>query len=282
MKKANKYVDMYFFLLILEIFIITTFMIFDVDEIDFKDFILYELVFILLYIAYFTNIVTGLLTSAFFIFGYGSYALYQSIFNKGFDISKSFYWIIIFPLTAFITGKFSKHLKDMRWELEKIEKDIQNLVTIDEATGLSNAKEFYKDLDEEISRANRYNFHLTLMVIEIQYFEELISIYGKTQVEKIIKVFAKIITKTIRNEDKEYRTDKNIFSIILQNTDATGAEILKERLKKALSHIIIQEGNDEKEYKLDIKIGFIQYNKQITSIFEYKELAEKELEYDIV
>lgn len=281
MNKNNKFMDIYFLLLLIEIFSVTTFMFLGLKEITLLDYSLYGVFFIILYVSYFTNLIIGLLTSAFFIFFYGSYIIYESIYSGISNGIMRYIWIGIFPLTAFISGKFGEKTSTLISYCKEAEHHIMNFVTVDETTGLSNAKEFYEDLDAEISRAKRHRFDLSAMIIEIQYFEELITIYGQSTTKNIIKILANTITKVIRDEDKIYKLNASMFSIILPNTNISGAKVLKNRLKTELQNIVINKEKDTTNYKFDTKVGILQYHEKISNGVAFKNLMEKELEYDV-
>ncbi|SHK05514.1 GGDEF domain-containing protein [Paramaledivibacter caminithermalis] len=277
----NRHIDIFFLLLIIEIFTITTLLILNVKEITFTDYVLYMLIFLIIVISFYSNLITGLITSAFLVFGYGSYMLYQSLFYEKSSIGNSYFWIVLFPLSAFISGRLSDSINEIRNKNMKFEKQVKELVTVDEITGFNNIKEFYKDLNEEMSRSKRHKFSLVVMLVEIQYLEELIGIYGTDKINKIFKIISNIIEKVTRTEDKRYKIDEDLFAVIMPNTDIKGAEIVKERLKKKLEDIEVNHGSQTKTYKFDFKIAVLQYNDRITNSFEFKELVQKELEYDI-
>lgn len=276
----NRHVDVFFLLLIIEIFIITTLLIINIDKAVFSDYILFVLTFLIIVISFYSNLITGLISSAFLVFGYGSYMLYQSLFYEKLVFQNSYFWIILFPVSAFISGRLSDSIEEIRNKNLKFEKQLKDLVTIDEATGFSNSKEFYKDLNEEMSRAKRHGFNLVVMLAEIQYLEELTNIYGRYKISNIFKAISEAIEDVTRTEDKKYKIDKDLFAVIMPNTDIAGAEIVKERFKSELQNIMVDE-DVKKRYKFDMKIAILQYNKSIASSFEFKELVQKELEYDI-
>ncbi|WP_159430006.1 GGDEF domain-containing protein [Caminicella sporogenes] len=277
----NKQVDIFFLLLIIEIFAVTTLLIMNIKEIDFIDYILYMLTFLVIVVSFYSNLIIGLITSAFLVFGYGSYILYEGLFHENINIASSYFWIIVFPLSAFISGRLSDSINDIQNKKIKLEKQISSLVTVDAITGFNNIKEFYKDLNEEMSRAKRHKFYLVVMLVEIQYLEELISIYGIDKINKILKSISILIEKVTRTEDKKYRIDEDLFAIIMPNTDISGADIVKQRLKKELESIKVDDDSKTNTYKLDIKISALQYNDRISNSFHFKELVQKELEYDI-
>lgn len=277
----NRHIDIFFLLLIIEIFTITTLLILNIKEVTFIDYLLYGLTFLVIVISFYSNLIIGLISSAFLVFGYGSYMLYQSLFYEKVGIKNSYFWIILFPLSAFISGRLSDSVNDIRNKNIKYEKQVKDLVTVDEVTGFNNSKEFYKDLNEEMSRSRRHKFDLSVMMVQIQYLEELISIYGEQKISRIFKVISDLIEKVTRTEDKKYKIDENLFSVIMPNTYISGVDVVKERLRKELNSITLNDSKETKTYKFDIKISALQYNESIANAFEFKELVLKEIEYDI-
>lgn len=280
MKRLNSYLDIYFSLLITLIFIIITYIFLTTSELEFNQYLLLGLNFLIIVIAYFTNVIVGLISSAFLVFALGSYILYHKFLNSLVS-SDNYFWIIVFPLSSFIVGKFGDYISELQENYNRLQNQINNLVTIDEVTGLNNMKEFKKDLEEEMSRAKRHEFGLVLMIIEIQYFEELLNIYGRKKTNKIVKIMASLIEKVTRNEDKRYKIDEQTFAIIMPNTKAEGARIVISRLKKKLENILINNENNEEKLKFDIKFGFLEYNEKIKDALQFKEMTERELEFDV-
>lgn len=69
----------------------------------------------------------------------------------------------------------------MRENLDQIAKNCEKckslsdrVVSVDEITGFGNAREFLRDLDSEMARAKRHKLNLTLAILKIQYFKELL------------------------------------------------------------------------------------------------------------
>lgn len=278
MNRANKLLDIYFFLLIVEMFTLTTLLILNFKALTLTDYLLFGMTFFIIIIAYFTSVLGALTTGLVLVFLYGSLLMYQSFSGAAKIEERDYFWIIVFPLTAFIAGKFSYFLDELKKGSVKLESQVENLVTIDEITGFPNAKAFYEQLEAEMSRAKRHKFNLVLMLVEVQYFEELITLYGKKKADEIIGIMADLLRKVSRMEDTRYRLSEKLFALIMPNTDLAGGEIVRNRLRKELASVVV--GNKE-SYKLAMKIGILPYNETITDSFTFKNLAEKELEFDL-
>lgn len=170
MSKLSRYIDIYFLLLMTEIFLLITVVISIGKTVSFLDYFLIGVIFLTMIISYISGIIPGLLTSGFSVFGYGSYIIYQSMFNNMSMGFEKYVWLILLPLSAFLSGRLSFNIIEIQKRNKELEEEIKNLVTIDEVTGLNNTRGFYLDLNKEMSKAKRRKFDLALMLIKIQYF----------------------------------------------------------------------------------------------------------------
>ncbi|MFD3157717.1 GGDEF domain-containing protein [Haloimpatiens sp. FM7330] len=281
MNKVARNIDLYLILLFMDIFCVSSFLYMNLKKENIMDFVMLGVLFTVVLISYFRGIIFGLLISTFIIFSYATYMIYVSMF-LGKTISTSIYmWMVTIPLSAFVSGRLSLSINSLQKINYDLQKEYKELVTIDKTTGLSNIKLFYEYLDKEISKTKRYKNTLSLMVIYIQYYEELNNILGKNKMKEILKEVSKCVKFFTRNEDERYVLSKDRIAIIMPNTDVKGAELVKGRIKNSIKDINLKVKEEDKNINLDVKIGVLQYNSNINGAFEFKQLVEKELEYDV-
>ena len=207
--------------------------------------------FLITILSYLNGIFVGLLFSLITIFGYSTYLIYVNMTEHISMGITNYVWLIIFPVTAYLSGNVSIIIKDLQQKNKKLEDEIQNLVTIDEITGLNNTKSFYVDLNNEMSKSKRHKFDLTILIIKIQYFDQVKSLLGIKKVELIMKKVSEIVEMATRTEDERYKISEDMIAIIMPNTNFKGGELIKIRIKNDVENIkLISEGK-EKKYKLD-------------------------------
>jgi diguanylate cyclase (GGDEF)-like protein len=245
------------------------------------DTVLFALLFIIIIISLQTSLIIALICGVVVIFGYGSFIIYQDVLTNDPGIVYRYFWMFVFPVSAFVAGYLGENIRQMGARLYRLEMDEDNYYTIDRDTGFQNTKEFYYDLEEEMARSQRHNFDLAVMIVQIQYYDELLTIYGGKKTKEIIKIIAKILEKSVRKEDKEYRLERDHFAVIMPNTPLEGVEVVKNRIRNELESVVVNgQGNVEK-YKFDVQIGYAKYEDGLKNPFEFKEKAERELEYDV-
>ena len=92
---------------------------------------------------------------------------------------------------------------------------------------------FQARLDAELSRAGRYGTKLSLLLFDVDHFKKFNDTYGHQQGDIVLIEAAKIVKDSVRdNIDIPCRYGGEEFTIIMPETDAAGARVLAERLRK--------------------------------------------------
>lgn len=245
------------------------------------NFIMLGSLFMVTIVAYFRGIVEGFLFSAMIIFFYVTFIIYNNTIHRNPVELITYIWMVDIPLSAFISGKLSENINLIQSINTRLQKEYRDLITIDKTTGLSNLKGFYIDLYREMSKAKRHKLNLSLMIVKIQYYDELNAILGEKEMEEILKIISNVITLAIRGEDISYKLNKDTLAILMPSTNLQDAEVVKNRIKESISEKNLKIKQEDKNVNIDIKVGIVEYKNTIKEAFEFKELAETELEYDV-
>ncbi|KRU25100.1 diguanylate cyclase [Clostridium sporogenes] len=281
MDRFSKNIDICIILLLLNFFCICSFIYFNLGKNIMLNFIMLGSLFMVTIVAYFRGIVEGFLFSAIIIFFYVTFIIYNNTIHRNPVELITYIWMVDMPLSAFISGKLSENINLIQSINTRLQKEYRDLITIDKTTGLSNLKGFYIDLDREMSKAKRHKLNLSLMIVKIQYYDELNAILGEKKMEEILKIISNVITLAIRGEDISYKLNKDTLAILMPSTNLQGAEVVKNRIKESISEENLKIKQEDKNVNIDIKVGIVEYKNTIKEAFEFKELAEKELEYDV-
>lgn len=235
--------------------------------------------FVIVFSIYY-GIIPGLLLSGALIFIYGSVIFYQLILGYSQTWSLNYIWFGFYPISAVIAGNIHQILESQNKLLKSCEMLTEKVVNIDDITGFGNARELLRDLDREMSRSKRFKYPLTLMVVQIQYFEELLTIYGDDG-SKLLKILSSVIDETLRVEDLRFRLEDDLFALVLPYTTPEDTLVVKQRIIKNLEDMSIDDSSSLRRYKVEVKVGAYEYSKDIPNPMAFKALALKELEYDV-
>ncbi len=155
---------------------------------------------------------------------------------------------------------------------------ILQYATIDALTNLNNRRQFEIRLKQEIATTKRQNNPLCAMMIDIDFFKKVNDTYGHASGDAVLRGVARIIKSALRESDIPARYGGEEFAILLPYTHIEEAQIVGERLRKAVesSSIAIDvEDVDTKEIQVTISMGLAEFNKTETGeeLFERADRA---------
>lgn len=151
---------------------------------------------------------------------------------------------------------------------------ILQYATLDALTNLNNRRQFETRLGQEISITKRQNNPLCAMMIDIDFFKKVNDTYGHAAGDEVLRTVASIIKEQLRESDIPARYGGEEFAVLLPFTKIEEAQIVGERLRKAVeSHPVNVEGV---EIAVTISMGLAEYNREETGE-ELFERADKAL-----
>ncbi|MDW7709479.1 MAG: diguanylate cyclase [Deferrisomatales bacterium] len=118
---------------------------------------------------------------------------------------------------------------------------LEDLVIRDSLTGLFNHQYCHTRMEEEFSRAHRYNTALSCVFVDIDDFKNINDGYGHITGDVVIKKIANLIQQTLRKSDTAFRYGGEEFAILLPNTDSNGANIFAHRVGKLIRDLSVEK-----------------------------------------
>ena len=156
---------------------------------------------------------------------------------------------------------------------------ILQYATIDALTNLNNRRQFELRLGQEMATTKRQNNPLCAMMIDIDFFKKVNDTYGHASGDAVLRGVASIIKSALRESDIPSRYGGEEFAVLLPYTHIQEAQIVGERLRKAVesSPIPINDENSEvKSINVTISMGLAEFNNKETGE-ELFERADKAL-----
>jgi diguanylate cyclase (GGDEF)-like protein len=142
-------------------------------------------------------------------------------------------------------------------ELTDTNEQLEQLLMVDEKTGLYNFREFRRRLREEWARASRYDTPLSLVFLDIDDFKILNDTLGHPAGDRVLAEFATLVAGGARANDVAARYGGEEFSIILPHTDATMAARVAERIRRAVAEFVFIE--EEHATRITVSAGVATY-----------------------
>lgn len=134
--------------------------------------------------------------------------------------------------------------KNMEQALAEAKAKAEQLADTDELTGLNNRRAFFNYGDRALQQAARAGQSLAVIQYDLDHFKTINDGWGHAAGDTILRELSHIARDCIRSSDVLARLGGEEFAIVLPNVDATQANTMAERLRKAIAdHEIIYEGN---------------------------------------
>ncbi|MCK4626785.1 MAG: diguanylate cyclase [Phycisphaerae bacterium] len=132
----------------------------------------------------------------------------------------------------------SSSLHRERALLKQLRRDNAHLLTMsntDPLTHLQNVRYFDSFLENEFRITRRYNRNLSLLAFDLDHFKVINDMYGHPSGDYVLKEFAVILERAVRDSDVVARTGGEEFTIILPNAGADQARKFAQRIRKTVS-----------------------------------------------
>ncbi|MEE8331165.1 MAG: sensor domain-containing diguanylate cyclase [Acidimicrobiia bacterium] len=130
--------------------------------------------------------------------------------------------------------EYETQLEDYQRKLDDNLSVIGHLSLTDPLTGLHNRRGLMDRLEEECSRVVRYGEELSFAIIDIDGFKPLNDENGHPAGDKVLSTVSRLIEEQSRAPDFIARYGGDEFAVIFCNTGTEGAQVLAERIRRAV------------------------------------------------
>jgi diguanylate cyclase (GGDEF)-like protein len=146
-------------------------------------------------------------------------------------------------------------LRDMT-EQKLAQNALHSLAHKDGLTELSNRRAFDDKLIADCYQAQQTQTSISLLLLDVDYFKQYNDIYGHQRGDECLKAIAKAISEhSLRPTDLTARYGGEEFAIILPGVDASGAQLVAERIRNAVYNLQYQHSASESAEYVTISIG---------------------------
>jgi len=151
--------------------------------------------------------------------------------------------------------------KRIEKELRDSEERYRELSIIDDLTQLYNSRHFYRELQMEIDRVNRYGQPLTLLLLDLDDFKAFNDAYGHVEGDQVLLQLGQVVKRCLRQTDSAYRYGGEEFTVILPMTTSEDGAVTAERIRKEFKkeNFSTVPGKD---VRMTVSIGLARYKTQ--------------------
>lgn len=134
---------------------------------------------------------------------------------------------------------------------------LAKLATTDSLTGIANRREFFHAATKEISRAQRNDRPLSVLIFDIDHFKNINDQYGHAAGDEALINIVATCNKALREIDTIGRIGGEEFGILLPETELRAAASVAERLRQSMK--VIRPGGSATTGTVTMSIGVAQW-----------------------
>ena len=164
----------------------------------------------------------------------------------------------IVPLEFLARIRTQLRLRDLQEDLVREKEKLQELVEIDDLTGLFNTRSLYTKLEFEIERVKRFHRPVSVVMIDVDNFKNVNDGHDHLFGSYVLSELGKIIRSSTRNVDIPARYGGDEFLIMLSEVPLSGIDFFCERLRQKVETHLFSQGIDT--IKLTLSIGHATFD----------------------
>ncbi|OOZ41032.1 hypothetical protein BOW53_05800 [Solemya pervernicosa gill symbiont] len=115
-----------------------------------------------------------------------------------------------------------------------LEREMRDLVTIDNLTRVGNRRGFDQGLSQKMEESARTGVGFGLIFIDIDYFKSINDRYGHTVGDEALQGAVERIKSALRSTDSEYRWGGEEFTVLVGTDSSRGVTQVAERIHAAV------------------------------------------------
>ncbi len=150
--------------------------------------------------------------------------------------------------------------------------EMKHLARTDFMTALPNHRFFQSTLSRELSRADRHDHSMSLLIIDLDFLKKVNDRFGHPAGDTVIRCVADTIQSTCREIDFAARYGGDEFVVVLPETDLAGAIQVAERIRLGIEKTDVGVVG-----KVTASVGVASYPLNATSKEELIRVADQAL-----
>jgi diguanylate cyclase len=162
------------------------------------------------------------------------------------------------------TAKLNDSLEQSKAQVRKLRVSLERSrekAMRDPLTNLVNRRFFEVGLPREIAESRRNNTPLCLVMADIDHFKKLNDTYGHQVGDEVLKYFANLLEKNIRESDLAVRYGGEEFAIVLPSTNGDGAKAVIGKFMRALEEVnLVITGESRRIGHITASFGIARIN----------------------
>ncbi len=151
---------------------------------------------------------------------------------------------------------------------------IVEMIHVDDLTGLLTKRSFFRALEKELVRAERYCHPLSVLMMDLDHFKQVNDTHGHLVGSHCLSEVGRIIRETTRTVDVNGRYGGEEFVTYLPETEGDEAMVVAERIREAIGSRWFR--HEDTLYQVRISIGisvFPNHGRTVEALVQTADVA---------
>jgi diguanylate cyclase (GGDEF)-like protein len=132
---------------------------------------------------------------------------------------------------------------------------IEQMSYTDSMTGLYNYRYFYKRLQEEMTRAKRFDRRMALVIFDIDEFKVFNDTYGHQSGDHLLEQLGSLLAKSVRSIDVVSRYGGEEFCVIMPETSAEDCSNFMDRMRVTVLNHEFRDRFTSEQHRITVSLG---------------------------
>lgn len=151
---------------------------------------------------------------------------------------------------------------------------VSRLTMLDPLTQISNLRGFEKDIAREIARSRRAEQPISVLMLDIDEFDELHQHYGDVTGQFLLKKVTERLSSDLRSTDYLARLGGARFAILVPGSTEVLAHEIAERVRRDIENFSIDDGRGA-NLQVTLSIGYVCWEPQRFPAVDLVQLARQ-------
>lgn len=159
-------------------------------------------------------------------------------------------------------------------------KKVENLVHVDDVTGLYNQRKLLKDIELAVERYREFKEVFTILFIDIDHFKNVNDGHGHLVGTQLLTSLGELLKTTLRESDLIYRYGGDEFVMIIPDVDGETGKLIGDRVLEAVKNENFHAGvssinKKDSNFHLTVSIGVATFPEDAKNQEEILSMADK-------
>ena len=154
-------------------------------------------------------------------------------------------------------GQVMEAQRQRLMQIEQTNEKLEQQVVSDPLTGLANRLLFDQVLRREVTRREKQNGQVLVIMLDIDHFKRVNDTWGHPVGDQVLRQISGIFRKNVRRADLVARLGGEEFGVIISHRLVMGAEMVAEKLRRKVEMEVF--GEEGETFPVTVSAGVAQF-----------------------